>query len=669
MDQSRPAPIPTPSSSPPKAKKMLSTEARLAKQRSDRNRAKTRVNIGRAFQKWRDLRVLLGMKTDPELAFFLLDSYEGGPPTSTPSKARKRRTKWGKRHSTPAPDRSSTDSLSPDRLVDTTESAEENIQSESAHHSPRTLSPASSCEDWKTEPVMDSTDYTGVELRCNLIKSEDIEESIERKNGHGMDRDEKPILFNIKEEEEEEEEGGERQEESEVFACSQCPFVHMEEVKLHQHIEKVHPEEHSRILRDPAGSTESGSPPLQLPNRATRDVGCQTDPPEKRSCGTQLSKETLRNHVRSRGSQASVQAVSVGVGTTTCLPKAPPLLPSKPQKPLRPSKRPHLEVVGDDDDDDDDDDDFESMEVSEPDDSTCIPDESGLTEPTILPLADSTKSAGENIQSESALHSPRALSPACSCEDWKTEPVMDSADYTGAELRSSLIKSEDIEESIERKNGYGMSREEKPILSNIKEEGEEGGERQGEEVKREDGVKVEVDSFKWKEEKESDGDEMEQTSQADRGLKEDGLPDCKKQEEESLPPQVTSCLLNQPRASSPGSHVISSSKGNAGQSEVFACSQCPFAHMEEVKLHQHIEKVHPEEHKQDSEISHVDTKPQSLVVQSVQCLEDWWIPQKNISNQKHCFVPRVLSPASLGEARTCDGQHGLLTGGVEIQFD
>ncbi|KAJ8366405.1 hypothetical protein AAFF_G00355930, partial [Aldrovandia affinis] len=27
---------------------------------------------------------------------------------------------------------------------------------------------------------------------------------------------------------------------SQVFTCSHCPFVHMEEVKLHQHIEKVH---------------------------------------------------------------------------------------------------------------------------------------------------------------------------------------------------------------------------------------------------------------------------------------------------------------------------------------------------------------------------------------------------------------------------------------------
>ncbi|KAJ8280035.1 hypothetical protein COCON_G00071010 [Conger conger] len=126
------------------------------------------------------------------------------------------------------------------------------------------------------------------------------------------------------------------------------------------------------------------------------------------------------------------------------------------------------------------------------------------------------------------------------CEDMKTEPVTDSTDYTGLELRSCLIKSEDAEESIEGKNGCGMSREEERLLSNIKEEEEE-----------------------------------------------DERPDCKEQEDEGFSPKVTSCLIKQPRVPSPGSPVISCS---TGQSEVFGCSQCPFAHLEEVKLHQHVEK-------------------------------------------------------------------------------
>ncbi|KAI1893667.1 hypothetical protein AGOR_G00126060 [Albula goreensis] len=36
-----------------------------------------------------------------------------------------------------------------------------------------------------------------------------------------------------------------------VFTCSQCPFVHKEEVNLHQHIDKVHVEECSRRHRKP----------------------------------------------------------------------------------------------------------------------------------------------------------------------------------------------------------------------------------------------------------------------------------------------------------------------------------------------------------------------------------------------------------------------------------
>ncbi|KAJ8367443.1 hypothetical protein AAFF_G00317910, partial [Aldrovandia affinis] len=46
-----------------------------------------------------------------------------------------------------------------------------------------------------------------------------------------------------------------------VFTCSHCPFVHMEEVKLHQHIEKVHPEEYSRSLRFGRNGAENPLPP------------------------------------------------------------------------------------------------------------------------------------------------------------------------------------------------------------------------------------------------------------------------------------------------------------------------------------------------------------------------------------------------------------------------
>lgn len=151
----------------------------------------------------------------------------------------------------------------------------------------------------------------------------------------------------------------------------------------------------------------------------------------------------------------------------------------------------------------------------------------------------------------------------------KTEHVMDSTEYIGIES----IKSENVEERIKLKNGYGMSSEEKIILSNIKEEEEEGGERHSKEVKREDGVKdKEVYGFEWKQEKEGDGqrkrDEIEQSPETDDGLKKERIPDCKPQEEEGLSCLVTSCLLKQPRIPSPGSLVISSGKENAG-GEIF----------------------------------------------------------------------------------------------------
>ncbi|KAG7487266.1 hypothetical protein MATL_G00021450 [Megalops atlanticus] len=95
-------------------------------------------------------------------------------------------------------------------------------------------------KDMKTECVVDSRDYTGVELGSGLNRSEDIEERMERKTGYGMSREEVDILSNIKEEEVEEEEEGQMGDvASQVFACSQCPFTHMEEVNLQQHIEKL----------------------------------------------------------------------------------------------------------------------------------------------------------------------------------------------------------------------------------------------------------------------------------------------------------------------------------------------------------------------------------------------------------------------------------------------
>ncbi|XP_070826977.1 uncharacterized protein [Chaetodon trifascialis] len=56
-------------------KKKAGLERQTKKKELDRARDKTRINIGAAFQGWRELRDLKGFKTDSELATFLLDSY------------------------------------------------------------------------------------------------------------------------------------------------------------------------------------------------------------------------------------------------------------------------------------------------------------------------------------------------------------------------------------------------------------------------------------------------------------------------------------------------------------------------------------------------------------------------------------------------------------------
>ncbi|ROI47839.1 hypothetical protein DPX16_16262 [Anabarilius grahami] len=59
-----------------KRKKTDDDDKKAKKKELDRARNKTRVNIGPAFPRWRELRVLKGLKTDAELATFLLDNAE-----------------------------------------------------------------------------------------------------------------------------------------------------------------------------------------------------------------------------------------------------------------------------------------------------------------------------------------------------------------------------------------------------------------------------------------------------------------------------------------------------------------------------------------------------------------------------------------------------------------
>ena len=54
---------------PPQKKKSRS----VAKQAADKERNKTRVNVGAAFPRWRALRAAKGLQVDSELALLLLD--------------------------------------------------------------------------------------------------------------------------------------------------------------------------------------------------------------------------------------------------------------------------------------------------------------------------------------------------------------------------------------------------------------------------------------------------------------------------------------------------------------------------------------------------------------------------------------------------------------------
>lgn len=73
----------------PKRTRVLSEERRKKKRESDRQRNQTRVNLGKTFTEWRELKEREGCKLDADLARLLLDCYSRWQ-TSTPGKARVR---------------------------------------------------------------------------------------------------------------------------------------------------------------------------------------------------------------------------------------------------------------------------------------------------------------------------------------------------------------------------------------------------------------------------------------------------------------------------------------------------------------------------------------------------------------------------------------------------
>ncbi|XP_078023657.1 uncharacterized protein LOC117259352 [Epinephelus lanceolatus] len=69
-----------------KKRKVLSEETKKRKREAPRIKGQSRINIGPAFTRWRELKDEEGFLTDAALALFLLDYYQKKQVTSTPHK-------------------------------------------------------------------------------------------------------------------------------------------------------------------------------------------------------------------------------------------------------------------------------------------------------------------------------------------------------------------------------------------------------------------------------------------------------------------------------------------------------------------------------------------------------------------------------------------------------
>ncbi|XP_061080983.1 zinc finger protein 239-like isoform X2 [Conger conger] len=166
-------------------------------------------------------------------------------------------------------------------------------------------------------------------------------------------------------------------------------------------------------------------------------------------------------------------------------------------------------------------------------------DECKLSRHPFHRVVDSTKLTSTTNQSECVNDCMNCLSPASSSEDIKVEFVTDSSDCAGLEPRSRLYRCEDTEERTEGESGYLRIREEKDILTSMKEE-EEAGESLNVKIEKDECVREE--GLWIEEEKETD-----HVTQTDRLVNIEVKSEHGQQEGEVLSTVVTSCLIKEPR--------------------------------------------------------------------------------------------------------------------------
>ncbi|KAM8755816.1 uncharacterized protein AB9X84_009227 [Acanthopagrus schlegelii] len=209
-------------------------------------------------------------------------------------------------------------------------------------------------------------------------------------------------------------------------------------------------------IRDPATVPES----LAITS-SSRDVACQTDPPDRRAVSTQLSLRTLQPHFRSEGVQATVSSKDFGVGTST----ADPSCFAK-----RPSKRPRLDLEEEPELEDEPLEGSSSVAASKEQDPTNDPAESNTAPSESTPLSQEsstpTHKSRKYIVYESCIMELFAACPVCTracdvrtrklgtflsveqrcphckfCRHWNSQPVLGSTPAGNLHLSAAVYLS------------------------------------------------------------------------------------------------------------------------------------------------------------------------------------------------------------------------------------